>query len=215
MPFAVKDVFFTRDLPTCGGSSVFRAAPAANDAPLVAGLVAQGAVLVGKTTMNEFGWGLDEAVGRVLNPRWPTHSAGGSSGGSAATVAAGSVCFAIGTDGGGLDSHAGSLLRRRRSETDSRSERPHGCPPGSKTLVDASPIARTVADLREVVGSRVDVVDDLELGVLEAAGAEPAVAAAYPLPSNASPPGRFPSTSTSTERRKPGTRRSRSRPRRR
>lgn len=78
--------------------------PAAADGEIVRRLRRAGAVIVGKTTMPEFGlWPFTEAeaTGITVNP-WDTgHTAGGSSGGSAAAVAAGMVAAAIGGDGGG------------------------------------------------------------------------------------------------------------------
>jgi aspartyl-tRNA(Asn)/glutamyl-tRNA(Gln) amidotransferase subunit A len=100
---AVKDLIRTADLPTGRGSARPDDGPRA-DAPSVARLRAAGALVVGKTTTSEGGWSAS-TVGRVApptaNPWAPDRSAGGSSGGSAAAVAAGLCDAALGTDGAG------------------------------------------------------------------------------------------------------------------
>ena len=101
MPIAVKDNFLTTGAPTTYGSSILREHSPVGDADVVARLRDAGAILVGKTNMNEFAWGLDPAVGRVNNPFDPSLTAGGSSGGSVAAVASGNLVAAIGTDSGG------------------------------------------------------------------------------------------------------------------
>lgn len=100
---AVKDLIQTRDLPTTRGSLLANRRPMA-DAPAVARLRAAGALIVGKTTTSEHGWSAS-TVSRVSaptrNPWALDRSAGGSSGGSAAAVAAGLCTAALGTDGSG------------------------------------------------------------------------------------------------------------------
>ncbi|WP_458246945.1 amidase [Streptomyces sp. MAI_2237] len=100
---SIKDLLQTRDLPTRRGSLLPNARPA-QDAPAVARLRAAGAVVVGKTTTSEFGWSAS-TVGRLApptrNPYDPQLSAGGSSGGAGASVAAGLCEGALGTDGSG------------------------------------------------------------------------------------------------------------------
>ena len=105
VPVAVKDVFPTRGWPTLRGSRVIDpAGPWEDDAPAVAALRRHGAVLPGKTTTPEFGWkGVTDSPleGVTRNPWDPRRTAGGSSGGSSAALAAGMVPLALGTDGGG------------------------------------------------------------------------------------------------------------------
>ncbi|MEU5757237.1 amidase family protein [Streptomyces sp. NPDC047829] len=100
---SVKDLLQTRDLPTTRGSLLPNTRPA-QDAPAVARLRAAGAIVVGKTSTSEFGWSAS-TVGRVApptrNPYDPRLTAGGSSGGAAAAVAAGLCEGALGTDGSG------------------------------------------------------------------------------------------------------------------
>ncbi len=98
LPFAVKDIIDTRDLPTGYGSPLYAGFRPRTDAPVVIEARRTGGNLIGKATTTEFAF-MKPAVTR--NPRRPTHSPGGSSAGSAAAVAAGMVPFAIGTQTGG------------------------------------------------------------------------------------------------------------------
>ncbi|AWK08821.1 amidase [Streptomyces spongiicola] len=106
VPVTVKDIFLQAGGPTLRGSRAVRPDASAwdEDAPAVARLREQGAVLVGKTTTPEFGWkGVTDSplTGVTRNPYDPSRTAGGSSGGSAAAVALGAAPLSIGTDGGG------------------------------------------------------------------------------------------------------------------
>jgi aspartyl-tRNA(Asn)/glutamyl-tRNA(Gln) amidotransferase subunit A len=105
VPVAVKDIFLTRGWPTLRGSRVIDpAGPWEDDAPAVAALRRNGAVLVGKTTTPELGWkGVTDSPleGVTRNPWDRSRTAGGSSGGSSAALASGMVPLALGTDGGG------------------------------------------------------------------------------------------------------------------
>jgi aspartyl-tRNA(Asn)/glutamyl-tRNA(Gln) amidotransferase subunit A len=104
IPLAVKDVLALAGAPTTAGSRVLADFVPEADCPAVAALRRAGAVIVGKTNMHEFAYGVtsnNPYYGAVLNPRWPDRTVGGSSGGSAAAVAAGMVLGAIGTDTGG------------------------------------------------------------------------------------------------------------------
>lgn len=102
---AVKDSIDLCGLPTAMGSAVFEhAGPAPVHAAVVANLLAAGDRVVGKTTMHEFAFGVtgvNEWSGTAPNPRYPALITGGSSSGSAASVAAGEADYALGTDTGG------------------------------------------------------------------------------------------------------------------
>jgi AtzE family amidohydrolase len=105
VPYAVKNLFDVHGLATLAGSRINRdRAPAAADAALVARLAAAGAVLVGAQNMDEYAYGFtteNTHYGATRNPHDPTRIAGGSSGGSAASVAAGMVPLALGSDTNG------------------------------------------------------------------------------------------------------------------
>lgn len=101
--FAVKDNIDAAGFPTTAGTPGLAHVPG-QDAPVVAKLKAAGALLVGKTNMHELSLGItsnNPHTGPVRNPVDLLRVAGGSSGGSAAAVAAGEVDFALGTDTGG------------------------------------------------------------------------------------------------------------------
>ncbi|MBV9012107.1 MAG: amidase [Pseudonocardiales bacterium] len=104
VPVAVKDLIDVAGLPTrCGSAVLADAAPAREDAAVVAALRAAGAVVVAKTHTHEFAFGPTgdiAAEGTCRNPRDPQRITGGSSSGSAAAVAAGLVPLAVGTDTG-------------------------------------------------------------------------------------------------------------------
>lgn len=105
VPVSVKDILLTRGQPTLRGSRTIDPDQKwQEDAPSVARLRAHGAVIVGKTTTPELGWkGVTDSplTGITRNPWDPALTAGGSSGGSAAAVAAGMAPLSLGTDGGG------------------------------------------------------------------------------------------------------------------
>ena len=105
IPLAVKDLEDAAGFVTTHGSVAFAdRPPAVDDSALVARLVAAGCVVVGKTNTPELGWKADTdnpLFGPTHNPWNLAHTPGGSSGGSAAAIAAGMVPLATGSDGGG------------------------------------------------------------------------------------------------------------------
>ncbi len=104
VPIAIKDGIPVKDMPTTGCSHLMREFISAADSPIAARLREAGAIVLGKTTMPEFGHkGVTDSVlcGITRNPHNLDHSPGGSTGGGAAAVAAGLAPLAIGTDGGG------------------------------------------------------------------------------------------------------------------
>ncbi|MEU9376965.1 amidase family protein [Streptomyces sp. NPDC048255] len=144
---SVKDLLQTRDLPTTRGSLLPNDRPRA-DAPAVARLRAAGAVVVGKTTTSEYGWSAS-TVSRVAlptrNPYDPRLTAGGSSGGAAAAVAAGLCEGSLGTDGSGsirIPAAFCGVVGYKPS---------YGRVPyfanGAERLAHQGPIARSVADV--------------------------------------------------------------------
>jgi aspartyl-tRNA(Asn)/glutamyl-tRNA(Gln) amidotransferase subunit A len=98
---AVKDNIDVAGLPTTAGLQAWRNRIAQHDAPVVAALKKNGAVIVGKTLMDEAAFGAlgdNPWYGRVHNPARHGYTAGGSSAGSAAAVASGEADLALGTD---------------------------------------------------------------------------------------------------------------------
>ncbi|BBD73738.1 amidase [Sulfodiicoccus acidiphilus] len=104
LPISVKDMILTRGLRTTMGSSLFKDFVPSYDAEVVSRLREAGALIVGKTNLHEFASGvtnLSSVVGPARNPRDPARITGGSSGGSAASVALGSAIASLGTDTSG------------------------------------------------------------------------------------------------------------------
>jgi aspartyl-tRNA(Asn)/glutamyl-tRNA(Gln) amidotransferase subunit A len=152
VPIAVKDNFYYEGTPTGKGSLTSSDEPAATSAPMVARLVGGGAIVIGKTTTPEFGWkgtGSSPRTGVTRNPWDPSKNPGGSSAGSGATVAAGAVPIATGTDAGGS-------IRIPASFCGVTGFKPTlgAIPvwPGTvnETLSHAGPLTRSVADARAV-----------------------------------------------------------------
>lgn len=101
IPIAIKDLAHAKGLPTSKGSPLFAGEIAQADDIFVARLRAAGALIIGKTNTPEFGLGshtFNPVFGKTSNPYDLTRSAGGSSGGAAAALAAGMVCLADGSD---------------------------------------------------------------------------------------------------------------------
>ena len=104
LPLAVKDLFCTEGVPSQAGSRILEGYRPPYTATVVSKLTEAGASLLGKTNQDEFAMGSsneNSAFGPVLNPWDRGRVPGGSSGGSAAAVAAGLAPWAIGTDTGG------------------------------------------------------------------------------------------------------------------
>ncbi len=151
VPIAVKNLFDVQGLPTRAGSKIFRDAPhAAADAPVLARLIEAGAVLLGALNMDEFAYGFvteNAHDGPTRNPHDITRVAGGSSGGSAAAVAAGLAAITLGSDtNGSIRLPAGLCGIFGLKPSYGRIDRT-GTFPFVDSLDHLGPFARSVADL--------------------------------------------------------------------
>ena len=147
IPIALKDLIDTAGIrTTCGGRILADHVPPHN-APIVDRLEAAGAVLVGKTNLLEFAYGIVHPdVGPTWNPWAPDRTAGGSSGGSAAAVAAGLCYAAVGTDTGGSIRIPAAYCGVAGLKPTYGLVSTQGIFPLSWSLDHAGPIARTSAD---------------------------------------------------------------------
>lgn len=104
VPVGIKDLFQVKGTRTRRGSHLYADSMATETGPAVERLLAAGAVMVGKNTTPELGWkasATSPLTGVTRNPWDPSRTPGGSSSGSAAAVAAGTVPISLGSDGGG------------------------------------------------------------------------------------------------------------------
>ena len=151
VPVSVKDLIDVRGVPTTAASAVRRGHVAGEDAEVIARLRAAGAVIVGKTNLHEFALGPtndDSAYGPVRHPKDETLSSGGSSGGSAVSVATGMAWASIGSDTGGsirIPAAACGIVGLKPSFGEVPTG---GVVPLSPTFDHVGPLCRCVADAR-------------------------------------------------------------------
>jgi aspartyl-tRNA(Asn)/glutamyl-tRNA(Gln) amidotransferase subunit A len=149
IPISLKDNIYTEGIRTTAGSKILNDFIPQLDARVVTQLKESGAVLLGKTNMHEFAYGVtsnNPHFGPVRNPWDPTRAAGGSSGGSAAAVAAGLCYGSIGTDTGGSIRIPASLCGIVGLKPTFGRVSVEGVIPLSPRLDCVGPLARTAAD---------------------------------------------------------------------
>jgi aspartyl-tRNA(Asn)/glutamyl-tRNA(Gln) amidotransferase subunit A len=160
IPISLKDNIYTKGIRTTGGSTILREFVPAEDAPVVASLKEAGAILLGKTNLHEFAYGTtsnNPHSGPVRNPWDPSRIAGGSSGGSAAALAAGLCYGSVGTDTGGSIRIPSSLCGVVGLKPGIGRVSTEHVIPLSTTLDFVGPLARTVGDtalLYQTISSR-------------------------------------------------------------
>lgn len=154
VPVAIKDLVATRGVRTTAGSRILRDWVPKRDAPIVRALKRAGAVVVGKTNTHEFAFGTtndNPHYGATKNPWNPDLTTGGSSGGSAAAVAAGLVPIALGTDTAGSIRIPAALCGCVGLKPTYGLLPTRGIVPLATTLDTAGPLARTVDDARRAL----------------------------------------------------------------
>ena len=149
VPIAHKDLFVTKEFPTTAGSKMLTGYQSPFDATMVAKLAEAGCVTLGKLNMDEFAMGSaneNSAIGKVLNPWDKTRVPGGSSGGSAAAIAARIAPGATGTDTGGSIRQPASFCGITGIKpTYGRASR-YGMIAFASSLDQAGPMAKTAED---------------------------------------------------------------------
>ncbi len=159
LPVAIKDNINTSDMPTSGGTPALRNARPTRNAPSLQRLLDAGAVVIGKTNLHELAFGITctnfaPFAGPVKNPYDKARIPGGSSGGTAAAIAARIVTCGLGTDTGGSTRVPAALtgtVGLRPSVGNGSSERRYANEnlviPISHTRDTVGPMGRTVADV--------------------------------------------------------------------
>ena len=155
IPITLKDLFYTAGIRTTGGSKILRNFIPKENAAVVDRLFAAGSILLGKTNLHEFAYGVtnnNPHYGPVHNPWDLSRVPGGSSGGSAAAVSAGLCLASLGTDTGGsirIPSAACGVVGLKPTR---RLVPLHGVIPLAFSLDHVGPICRCVEDAALMLG---------------------------------------------------------------
>lgn len=156
IPLGLKDLYDVRGVPTTAGSALLRESVASADSTVAARLRAAGAVLLGKHCTHEFAWGGTTSngfTGPTRNPHDRDRIPGGSSGGSAASVAAGTSAGSFGTDTCGSVRIPAALCGCVGFKPTYGRVSLNGVIPLAPALDHAGPLARTVRDVAVLYGA--------------------------------------------------------------
>lgn len=153
IPVVAKDIFDTADQPTSGGTRALLGRRTAADAPIVAALREAGAFIAGKNTLHELSFGItsnNACTGPARNPVDPARIPGGSSGGTAAAVAAGIAPIGLAADTGGSSRIPAALCGIVGYRPTLGRYPGEGILPIAHSRDTAGLVARTVAEIRLV-----------------------------------------------------------------
>ena len=185
VPFTAKEVIEVEGLPWTNGSTLVAGRVAPHDAVVIRRMRRAGAILLGKTNLSEFSsfWdSVNRVYGATRNPHDPARTAGGSSGGEAAAIAAAMSPLGIGTDlGGSIRAPAAWTgvfgLRASRDAVPYPSHDPLPLSAGPQMFGGLGPLARSAADLdlglSVMAERRLEPVAVERLGVFEEDGLQP------------------------------------------
>jgi len=155
IPIALKDNIWTRGIRTTAGSKFLKNFVPEEDATAAAGLHRAGAILLGKTNLHEFAYGIstnNPHYGPTRNPWDTTRIPGGSSGGSAAAIAAGLCVASVGTDTGGSIRIPAALCGIVGLKPTFGRVSCHNVVALAPTFDHVGPLARTAADAALILG---------------------------------------------------------------